>query len=81
MWGYHDGFGWWMMFGGMWMLIFWGIVIWLVVWGVNKITSSRNTHTDSRETPLDIAQRRLANGEITKEEFEEIRAVLHTTAR
>lgn len=81
MWGYHDGFGWWMMFGGMWMLIFWGIVIWLVVWGVNKISGSRDTHTDSKESPLDIARRRLANGEITKEEFEEISSVLHASAR
>ena len=35
MWGYGDGWG--MMFGGLWMLLVWGAIILLAVWGVNRI--------------------------------------------
>lgn len=74
MWGFHDGIGWWMVFGGLWMLAFWALVVWLVVWVVNRLTSSRGGGQPRREeeTPLDIARKRLARGEITREEYEEL---------
>ena len=71
MWGYSDGWGWGMLFGGMWMLLFWAGVIFLVVWAINRLT--HHPPAGPSETPLDIAKRRLAGGEITPEQFEEIR--------
>jgi uncharacterized membrane protein len=38
MWYWHEGMGWWMVFGGIWMLVFWAVVIALVVWGIKKLT-------------------------------------------
>lgn len=70
MWGMHDGMGWWMLFGGIWMVLFWAAIIWLVVWGVGQVTGNRQRDDAS---PLDIARRRYARGEITREEFEQLR--------
>ena len=33
-----DGAGWWMLFGGLWMLVFWGGIIFLVIWGIRKLS-------------------------------------------
>jgi putative membrane protein len=78
MWGYPDGFGWWMVFGGMWMIVFWAVVIGLIVWGVSRLTGGRNQAGDRGDTPLEIARIRLARGEITKEQFEEIKRTLQS---
>jgi mono/diheme cytochrome c family protein len=56
------------------MVLFWGTIIWLVVWGIRQFTGDRPGDTGSRETPLEIAQGRLARGEISREEFEELKA-------
>ena len=72
MWPWHDGFGWWMMFGGVWMLIFWGVIIFLVVWGVRKL-SGRGSDATGGRNPLDIAKERYAQGEIFRDEFEQIK--------
>jgi len=68
-WG--DGMGWWMILGGVWMLLFWGLVIWLIVWGIRKITESGKG--SSGKSPLDIAKDRYARGEISRAEFEQIK--------
>ncbi len=72
MWGYADGWGWNMLFGMMWMVVFWGALIGLVVWGVNRLS----TRGPAGETPLDIVQKRLARGEITREQYEELKRAL-----
>ena len=71
MWYMHEGMGWWAVFGGLWMLIFWGGLIALIVWGIMKL-SRRNGSTSKRD-PLDIAKERYARGDISKEEFEQIK--------
>ncbi len=71
MWGVHDGMGWWMLFGGIWMVVFWAAVIWLIVWGVSQLGRGGRARDD--ESALDIARRRYARGEITREEFEQLR--------
>ena len=68
--GMHDGMGWWMAFGAVWMVVFWGAVIGLIVWGVSRLSRDRGAHEDS---PLDIARRRYASGAIDREEFEQLR--------
>ena len=74
MWCLGDGTSWWMAFGGVWMVIFWGGIIALIVWGVKKLTERGGSIQKSN--PLDIAKGRYAKGEISKEEFEQIKKEL-----
>ena len=76
MWGFYGVAWWWMLLGAICMIIFWGAVIWLVVWGVQQITRNQGRGASPGKTPLEVAQRRLARGEITREEFQEIRDAL-----
>jgi len=71
MWYMNEGMGWWMAFGGIWMVIFWGGLIALIVWGIKKLTERGDSTPKNR--PLDIARERYAKGEITREEFEQIK--------
>ncbi len=71
MWFMHDVGGWWMLFGGIMMFIFWGGLIALCVWGITRLT--KRDDSTIKHTPLDIAKQRYARGEITKEEFEQIK--------
>ena len=71
MWDITSGMGWWMGFGGLWVLIFWGGLIALIVWVVKKLTERGDT-TPKRD-PLDVAKERYAKGEITREAFEQIK--------
>ena len=75
MWYMHDGVGWWMAFGGIWMLLFWGGLIALIVWGISKL--SKHEGSTSKRDPLDIARERYARGNITREEFEQLKKDLH----
>jgi putative membrane protein len=63
-----------MMLGGLTMLIFWGGLILLSVWAVSRVM--RQDRGGYHESPLDIAKRRLAAGEITPEQYEAIRKTL-----
>ena len=64
-----------MMFFGGWMIIVWIIIIALIVWGVVALVRRGSSASDAspKRDPLDIARERYAKGEITKEEFEEIK--------
>lgn len=73
MWGFHDGMGWWMLFGGMWMFVFWAIVIGVVVWSAGRLGKGYSRPSDEEELPLDIAKKRLAKGDISMDEFEAIK--------
>ena len=70
MWYVHQGMGWWMVFGVILMILFWGGIIALVVWGINRISGHGS---GGSPTPLEIAKQRYARGEITKEQFEQIK--------
>lgn len=60
-----------MMVGG---LIIFAVVIYLLFKGVSSPGSGGTTTlSPGKETPLDIAKRRYASGEITREEFERIK--------
>ncbi len=69
MWDISSGLGWWI--GGVWMLVFWGAIIALIVWVVKKVTN-RDDST-KRQYPLDIAGERYAKGEISRDEFEQLK--------
>ncbi len=64
-----------MAFGWLWFVIFWGGLIWLIVWGVNRLSGRGPEERSARRepTPLDIARERLARGEISEEEFLRLR--------
>jgi|SRR3989344_3574420 len=64
------GFG--MGFGFIFMLLFWGLIIWFIVTLINTSQSNKN-EPDS----LIILKRRYASGEITKKEYEEMRKELN----
>ena len=72
---WQDGIGWWMAFGGAWMLAFWGGLIALIVWGITKL-SGRNDSV-RKHSSLDVAKERYARGEISREEFEQLRKDLY----
>jgi putative membrane protein len=73
-WDMHDwSAGSWiaMMIG---MLIFWGLVIAGIVWIVRE--TSRGSRESNREDPLGTLDRRLAEGDISIEEYERRRTAL-----
>jgi len=59
-----------MFFGG---LLLFGSLIVLIVWSVHRITDRRDSVTYHAKTPLDHLKERYARGEITKEEFEQVK--------
>lgn len=70
MWGYYDGWSWVGM--GSMMLLLWGGVAVLVVLAWRAFSSPRGGGQG-----IDVLRRRLASGEITREEFERVRRALH----
>jgi len=64
-----------MMFFGGWMWILWIVIIGLVIWGIIALVkhSYSTSNTSQKRNPLEIARERYAKGEISKEEFEEIK--------
>lgn len=74
-WGWHHGdvgIEWWivMMLG---MIVFWGAIIALVVWALRNGIGSRQP---PQETAQETLRRRLADGSITVEEYEQRQATL-----
>ena len=67
---YMPGMGWWMVLSGILALIFLAVLIALVVWGVRQGTGRSTAGT---KKALDIAKERYARGEISKEEFEQLK--------
>ena len=75
MWCFSEGIGWWPFFGGIWMIVFWVGLIALIVWAIIRLTGRGDSTT--KNDPLSIAKERYAKGEITKQEFEQIKQDLH----
>ncbi|TET97876.1 MAG: SHOCT domain-containing protein [Dehalococcoidia bacterium] len=79
MWHAGDGMGWWMLWGGLMMILFWGAIIALIVWAIQTVTrrefsQTQSPHTGpSARTPVDIAKERSARGDISRKEFEQIK--------
>jgi len=61
------GFG--MGFGFIFMLLFWGLIIWLIISLINVSQSNKDDGSDS----LTILKKRYAQGRITKKEFESMK--------
>ena len=69
MWWPFAGAGWMII----WMVVFWGGLIALIVWGARKLARGGSTQ---KRSPLEIAKERYARGEISREEFEQIKKAL-----
>ncbi len=65
-----EGFGW-FGFGGLWMLLLLGALIAFITWAIIKL--SKRDDPISKISHIDIAKERYAKGEISKEEFEQIK--------
>ncbi len=79
--GRFGGNGWlWglgMGLGGLMMLAFWGALIALAVLFFRRAGGPReDPPSTGRETPEDILKRRFAAGEITREQYDEMRHAL-----
>lgn len=78
-----------MGFGGVWMMlgmvVFWVAVVALALWLLSRLFPGTREHSKSQQSPtngiaggrpgraLDILNERYARGEITREEYQEIR--------
>lgn len=79
--GWYGGWGMmgpWMMggFGWMWLmpvlwLIFIGLIVWAIVALVRGSPGPRSQGISTTDTALEVLKRRYAQGEISKEEYEE----------
>ena len=79
-WGMHGG-GWWML-GAAVMMIFMGGMMWMMMRGMGGGSSSGpNESRRTTQSPLDILERRFAQGEISIEEYRERRLVLTNGSR
>lgn len=78
-WGWHHGdvgIGWWIVMT-LGMVVFWGAVIALVVWLVRG--GAWGGVASRAEPPQEILRRRLADGSISVEEYEQRRAALNAS--
>ena len=69
-WGYWPGLIRWGGSMGILLLVAVGLIVYLVV---RNETKKRDSDTRETDTPLEIAKRRYARGEITKKEFEQLK--------
>jgi putative membrane protein len=71
--GYGPGAGW-MIGGWLMMLVFWALVIIGIVALIRYLSErGRTVQFKEPETPLEILRRRYAAGELTKEQFDEMK--------
>ncbi len=76
MWDYPGFMLWWGIVAIICMVVFWAVIVGLVVWGIKQFFRNRGEGSPKEDTPIEIAQKRLARGEISKEQFEEISGAL-----
>jgi putative membrane protein len=79
MWHLREGWGWWTVFGWIWMVVFWGLIIWAVFAIISRLTGGGGAPERPGPSARDILEQRYARGEITADQFEEMRARLERT--
>ena len=70
--GIGMGYGW---FGILMMVIFWAGIIAATIWLLSNLFPQNNQKAlaDASDSPIAILKKRYARGEISKEEFEDMR--------
>lgn len=76
--GYGMGVGMGFGFGWIFWLVILGVIVWLAVTLINRSTGPKYREYKTKDTPLDVLRRRYARGEISKEEFREMKAELRS---
>jgi putative membrane protein len=71
----HDGWGWWMLIGWIWMVVFWGLIIWAVFAIVSRLGVGSG-QKGGRSNAMAILEERFARGEIDREQFEGMKKTL-----
>ena len=74
MWWDIDGSGWWVAFGigtACWLT-----TVGLIVWAIVRATGNREHDGRSGNNSVEIARQRLARGEITPEQFNDLKKAL-----
>jgi|DEB0MinimDraft_3_1074331.scaffolds.fasta_scaffold193479_1 uncharacterized membrane protein len=69
---FHEMSGWWMLFGGMSMLLLWGTIVWLT--GLTLKSAAMHVpvyHSDNMDDAERILRYRFASGELTFEQFQQ----------
>ena len=64
------------MIGGLMMLVFWGLVIFLIVVAVRRFTTGNSA--PKQPDALDVLRDRFAKGEIDEEEFQKRKSTLES---
>lgn len=64
------------MIGGLMMLVFWGLVIFLIVVAVRRFTNGNSA--PKQPDALDVLRDRFAKGEINEEEFQKRKSTLES---
>lgn len=76
----HGGWGWgWMSLMMVAMVLFWGAIIFGIFWLVRSATRGGSGSTEppvSKESPVEILERRFAEGAMTAEEYRARRQIL-----
>jgi putative membrane protein len=70
MWHGFYGGGWPMVAGGF---LFWSSVVCLIAWGIHRTTRHQDVARYGGKAPLDHLKERYAKGEITKNQYDEIK--------
>jgi putative membrane protein len=72
--GYMDGYGHMMNWGGAWIMwLFFAILVILLIYLFVRGFGAGGSPLAGNETPLDILKKRYARGEITREQFDEMK--------
>ena len=69
MWGWGGGWWWMVLVMPIGMIIFWGSIIALIIWAIRQSSEGRGGGGNA----VEIARGRYARGEISREEFDQIR--------
>jgi putative membrane protein len=70
------GWGWWVLMT-IGMIAFWALLVYAVVWLVRGRPAAEREQASPPEAPDQILKRRLAQGEISIEEYERLHAAIH----
>jgi putative membrane protein len=79
MWDYYGHMGAGYGLGWIFMIIFWGLIIWAIFALVRGFSghgccgSHHNKHENKANSALDILKERYAKGEISKEDFDKMK--------
>ena len=73
------GYGYMSMWGWVWMLLFWGGLIVLVLWLISRLfptAKPQNNQSDASLSAQEILDVRYAQGDLSREQYQEMKQTL-----